>query len=193
MQTRAAARIGAACGIVFPVALTVGGDIGLPLALAGLVLFGPFLAYVCSLLRRVEDEGGWLAQAAFGAGLMGMTLKVMSGTPEIAFRGIPTHGQTHHALQGIADGATVAALYPFALFTAIVAVQALRTGVLPRWLGLFAGLTAVALAINGSFVHAATVPGLLLFVVWTFAAGVTLLTRETWRAPAPATAPAVAS
>ena len=84
-------------------------------------------------------------------------------------------------------------LYPFAVFTAIVALEALRTAVLPRWLGVFAGVTAIALAVNGSFIHAGTVPGLLLFVVWTFVAGVTLFVRETWRAPVAATAPAVAS
>ncbi len=193
MQTKTAARIGAACGIVFPVALSVGRNGAFPLALAGLVLFVPFLAYICSLLRRVQDDGSWLAQAAFGAGLMGMTLKVMSATPEIAYRGIPTHTQAHRALEGIANGATIASLYPFAVFTAIVALQALRRGVLPRWLGVLTAVTAVALAVNGSFIHAGTVPGLLLFVVWTFVAGVTLFVRETWRAPVAATAPAVAS
>jgi hypothetical protein len=192
MQSTTAARIGAGCGIVFPIALSVGRSSGLPLGLAGLVLFVPFLAYICSLLRRVEGDDGWLTQAAFGAGLMGVTLKVMSGTPEIAFRGIPTHSQTHHALQGIADAATLVALYPFAVFTAIVAVQALRTGALPRWLGVFAGLTAIALAVNGSFIHAGAVPAFLLFIVWTLAAGVTLFVRETWRSPVTAPAPAVA-
>jgi hypothetical protein len=192
MQTKTAARIGAACGIVFPVALSVGRDGAVPLALAGLVLFVPFLAYICSLLRRVQDDGSWLAQAAFGAGLMGMTLKVMSGTPEIAYRG-PAHTQAHRALEGIANGATIASLYPFAVFTAIVALQSLRRGVLPRWLGILTAVTAVALAVNGSFIHAGTVPALLLFVVWTFVAGVTLFVRETWRAPVAATAPAVAS
>ncbi len=193
MQTKTAARIGAACGIVFPVALSVGRNGAFPLALAGLVLFVPFLAYICSLLRRVQDDGSWLAQAAFGAGLMGMTLKVMSGTPEIAYRGIPTHSQAHRALEGIANGATIASLYPFAVFTAIVALQSLRRGVLPRWLGVLTAVTAVALAVNGSFIHAGTVPALLLFVVWSFVAGVTLFVRETWRAPVGATAPAVAS
>lgn len=192
MQNKTAARIGAGCGIVFPVALSVGRSSGLALGLAGLVLFVPFLAYVCSLLRRVEGDDGWLTQAAFGAGLMGMALKVMSGVPEIAYRGIPSHSQAHHALEAIANGATVASLYPFGVFTAIVAVQALRAGALPRWLGVFAGLTAIALAVNGSFIHAGTVPGLLLFVVWTFVAGVTLFARETWRSPVTATAPAVA-
>lgn len=192
MKSKTAARIGAACGFVFPVALSLGRSGDLPLGLAGLVLFVPFLAYICSLLRRVEGDDGWLTQAAFGAGLMGMTLKVMSGVPEVAFHGNPAGTQAHRALDGMASAATVVSLYPFAVFTAIVAVQALRTGVLPRWLGAFAGLTAVALAVNGSMLHVHTVPGLLLFIVWTFVAGVTLFLRETWRGRVTSAAPAVA-
>jgi hypothetical protein len=191
MQSKTAARIGAACGFIFPVALSAGRSSGLPLGLAGLVLFVPFLAYICSLLRRVEGDDGWLTQAAFGAGLMGITLKVMSGVPEVAYRGNPAGTQAHRALEGIANAATVVSLYPFAVFTAIVAVQALRTSVLPRWLGVFAGVTAIALAVNGSFIHAGTVPGLLLFVVWAFVAGVTLFLRETWRGRVTGAAPAV--
>jgi hypothetical protein len=191
MQTRTAARIGAGCGVVFPVALSVGRDRGFPLALVGLILFVPFLAYVCSLLRRGEGDDGWLTQAAFGAGLMGMTIKVVSGVPEVAYRGIPSGSQAHRALEGIANAATEVSLYPFAVFTAIVAVQSLRAGVLPRWLGVFAGLTAIALAVNGSFLHAGTVPALLLFVVWTFVAGVTLLLRETWPGHVAGPAPVV--
>ena len=117
-----------------------------------------------------------------------MTIKVMSGVPEVAFHDNPAGTQAHRALDGMASAATVVSLYPFAAFTAIVAVQALRTGALPRWLGVFAGLTAVALAVNGSFLHAGTVPALLLFVVWTFIAGVTLFLRETW--PGRVTGPA---
>ena len=58
MQSKTAARIGAACGFVFPVALSVGRSSSLPLGLAGLVLFVPFLAYICSLLRRARATTG---------------------------------------------------------------------------------------------------------------------------------------
>jgi hypothetical protein len=192
VDTKLASRIGAASGIAFPVALSAGRDGVFMLAVFGLVAFVPFLAYICSLLRRVEARDGWLAQAAFGAGLMGMILKLVSATPEMAYRNIPQSSQTHRALENIAGAATVASLYPFAVFVGIVALQSLRTGVLPRWLGALAGLTAVALAVNGSFEHAGAVPGLLLFVVWTFVAGVALLVRETWRQPVANPEPAMA-
>jgi drug/metabolite transporter (DMT)-like permease len=183
MESKTTARVGALCGVVCPVALSLGRDGVFMLAVLGLAAFVPFLAYICSRLRSVEPDGGWLWLAAFGAGLMGMTIKLMSATPEIAYRGIPDGSQAHRALEGIANGATVVSLYPFAIFAAIVAVQSLRTAVLPRWLGGFAGVTAVGLAANGSFEHAGSVPGLLLFVVWVFVAGVALFVAETWRRP----------
>jgi hypothetical protein len=60
-----------------------------------------------------------------------------------------------------------------------VAVVALRTRVLPRWIGAFAALTAVALVINGGFVFASFVPALLLFLLWTLVTGAVLL-RRSW-------------
>jgi hypothetical protein len=193
MQNSTQSRIGAACGIAFPVALSVGRSSGFMLGALGLTLFVPFLAYVCSALRRAEGDGGWLWYAAFGAGLMGMTLKLASAAPELAYHGIPQGSQTHRALENIAGAATVISLYPFAIFTGIVALQTLRSAVLPRWLGAFAGLTAVALLINGSFRHAGTVPALLLFVIWSFVAGVTLLVLEFRRHPVAGYEPAMVS
>ena len=77
-----------------------------------------------------------------------------------------------------ANGATIASLYPFAIFTAIVAVQSLRSNALPHWLGALAGLTAIASLINGSFEYAGTVPGLLMFIIWTLIAGIALFIHE---------------
>jgi hypothetical protein len=191
MSTNVSAKLGAACGVAFPLALFAGRDRGgtFMLGAFGLVLFVPFLAYVCSLLRAVERPGGWLTSCAFGAGLMGMTLKLASGVPEIAYRSVPTGSQAHRALEGLANGATVVSLYPLGIFMAVVAYLALRAGALPRWLGVFAALTSVALLVNGSFKHAGTVPALLLFIVWSLVAGTALLIRELrLRAPDAATA-----
>jgi hypothetical protein len=178
VNTRTSAKVGAACGIASPLALTAGRSSALMLAVFGLALFVPFLAYICNQLRKAEAEGGWLASAAFGAGLMGMTLKLSSGVPEIAYKGIATGSNAHRALEGLANGATIASLYPFAIFTAIVAVQSLRSNALPHWLGALAGLTAIALLINGSFEYAGTVPGLLMFIIWTLIAGIALFIHE---------------
>ena len=54
---------------------------------------------------------------------------------------------------------------------------ALRERVLPRWLGIFTGVTAVALAVNAGFVFASFVPALLLFLLWTLITSIVLLRR----------------
>jgi hypothetical protein len=180
MKANVSTRVGAACGIAFPLALFAGRDRGgaLMLGTMGLVLFVPFLAYLCSLLREVEPPGGWLTSCAFAAGLMGMTLKVASVAPELAYRSVPKSSQAYQALDGLAGGATIVSLYPFGIFMGVVAYLALRAGALPRWLGVFAAVTSAALLVNGSFMHAGSVPALLLFVMWSLVAGSTLLVRE---------------
>src|SRR6266516_657562 len=92
--------------------------------------------------------------------------------------GVLIHGTPiHRALQGIADAATVVYLYPLAVLLAAVAVLTLRTGALPRWLGFGAAATAIALAVNGSFIDADFVPALVLFLLWTLIASVVLFRR----------------
>jgi hypothetical protein len=182
-------RLGAACGVVFPITmfLAVGnGNHFVPwravAATWALVLFLPFLAYLCSLLRGSEADS-WLTTTALAAGASGVVLKLISHAPELAIhqdhlaKGTPLYKALDHA----AGAATILSLYPLALFSAAIAVMALRTSILPRWLGVFAGVTALALAINGGFVFAGFVPGLLVFLLWTLVAGLVLL-RRSWSA-----------
>jgi hypothetical protein len=181
-------RLGPACGIVFPIAmfLAVGdGSHFAPwravAATWALVLAVPFLAYLTSLLRAAEGEGGWLATTALVAGVSGVLLKLASHAPELAIHreGIHKGTQLYKALDSTAGAATLISLYPLALCCAAVAVIALQERVLPRWLGIFAAVTAVALAVNSGFVYASFVPGLLLFLLWTLVTGVVLL-RRSW-------------
>ena len=190
MATQPFARVGAACGIVFPVGMFLtAGSFGLRgIGLAAIVVFLPFLAYLCSLLRHAEEEGGWLAQTAFAAGLAGITLKVASIAPELANRRYHIADGTplHSGLQGIADVTTDVCLYPLGVMLAAAAVVIIRTRVLPHWLGYGAALTAAALVVNGAYnlyYDSGVVPALLLFLLWTLVCGVLLL-RRTWRDPA---------
>jgi hypothetical protein len=194
-------RFGAASGAIFAVVLFVAAGNGSnPFstfrAIAGLgaiTLAVPFLGYLWSLLRSAEGEGGWIATTAFASGVVGITLKLSSGAPMIAEHkaGIATGTPLHKALEGLADGVTLISLYPLALFSAGVAIVALRRDALPRVLGAGWALTAVALAVNGGFVTAGFVPGLLAFIVWTLVTSL-YLTRRAWRqtgttrVPAPA-------
>jgi hypothetical protein len=183
-------RLGAACGIVFPIVmfLAVGNGSGFAawraiVATWALVLALPFFAYLYSLLRRAEGDGGWLATVALVAGVSGIVLKLGSHAPALALHHhhIAKGTQLYKALDDMGGGATVMSLYPLAICCAAVAAVALRTGVLPRWLAAFAALTAAALAVNGAFLFAGFVPALLLFLLWTLVTSVVLL-RRSWNA-----------
>ena len=162
-------RIGAACGAVFAIVLTVANGDGSqpfsgPRAVAGiaaLTLAIPFFAYLTSVLHHAEGADGWLSRTALAAGIAGITLKLGSGAPELAM--LRAH---------LAAGTQ--------LHTAIVAF---RTRALPRWLAAGAAVTAAALAVNGAFLTTDFVPALLLFALWTVLASAHLL-RRTWHNPA---------
>ena len=83
----------------------------------------------------------------------------------------------HNALEDIANVATVISMYPLALLFAAIAIIALRTRVLSRWLGYGAAVTAAALAVNAGFINATTVPAFLLFAIWTLAASAVLFAK----------------
>jgi hypothetical protein len=188
MSTPTLPRLAATCGIVFPIAMFVAAGDGSQFApwrvIAAswaLVLFLPFLAYLCSLLRRAEGEDGWLSTTALVAGVSGVLLKLTSHAPAFAIHHDHLAKATplYKALDDIAGAATVTCLYPLALCCAAVATAALRNRVLPRWLAALAALTAAALAVNGGFLYAGSVPALLLFMLWTLLTGAILL-RRTW-------------
>jgi len=180
-------RLGAACGIVFPIAMFLavgdGSNFAPWSAVAAtwaLVLALPFLAYLLSVLRAAEPEGGWLSAAALVAGVSGIVIKLASHAPALAIHreGIAKGTQLYKALDNTAGAATLMSLYPLAVCCAAVAIIALREHVLPRWLGIFAALTAVALAVNGGFLYASFVPSLLLFLLWTLVTSIVLLRRQ---------------
>jgi len=193
MQKVMIPRLGAASGAVFAIVLFVAagnGDHSFSTAravagVAAITLALPFVGYVSRLLREAEGVDGWLASAALAGGSTGIGLKLVSIVPELAVHRahIADGTQLHKAFQELAGGATVLCLYPLAVFCAATAIVALRTGVLPRWLGAGAAVTAAALVVNGGFLAASFVPALLLFLVWTLAASVYLVRRSS-REPA---------
>jgi hypothetical protein len=188
-------RLGAACGIVFPIAMFLAVGNGnhftawrAVAATWALVLALPFLAYLYGLLRAAEGDGGWLSTTALIAGVSGILLKLASHAPALAIHrnGIEKGTQLYKALDNTAGAGTLMSLYPLAVCCAAVAVIALRDHALPRWLGVFAAVTAVALAVNAGFVYASFVPALLLFLLWTLVTGIVLLRRS------PSTQPRIA-
>jgi hypothetical protein len=195
MTARPSIRFGGACGIIFAVSLfTAGTTYALRgVTLVAFVLFVPFLATLCTVLRAAEGENGWLAGTAFAAGITWIALKLGSIAPEIAIhrQHLASGTALHDGLQGIADAATDVSLLPLAVMVAAVAGIVLATRALPRWLGAGAAVTAVALVVNAVvnlYDKSGFVPALLLFVLWTLAAGVSLVRRGSPAARAARTA-----
>lgn len=168
-------RPAAASGAVFAVALFVAaGDGGYSpiravLATVALTLAIPFLCYLAHILRSNGATSTWLTDIALASGLAGIVLKLASGVPDIAIhQGHLQPGTSlYEALTGLAEVTTSISLFPLALFCAATAVVALRSRVLPAWLGLGAAATAAALAVNGSVIGTAFVPALPAFLLWT--------------------------
>ena len=133
-----------------------------------------------AILRGAEGDGGWLSTLALAAGVSGILLKLASHAPELAIHrdGIDKGSQLYKVLDNTAGATTLMSLYPLAVCCAAVAVIAHREHVLPRWVGIFAAVTAVALAVNAGFVYASFVPAFLLFLVWTLVTSIVLLRRS---------------
>jgi hypothetical protein len=148
--------------------------------LIGITLFLPFLAYLCSLLRAAEGQGGWLSVTAFAAGISGITIKFVTGVPVIALRHVTSGTPLHKAIDDMASASTQISLYPLAVMLAALAALMFRTSVLPRWLGFGAAVAALAMAVDavyGSFRDVNAGASLVLWLLWTLVASIVLFRR----------------
>ena len=179
-------RLGAACGIIFPIAMFVASGSGnhfapwrAVAASWAIVLALPFLAYLYRLLRSAAGEESWLPTAALVAGASGILLKLTSLAPALAIHRdhLAKGSQLYKVLDNIDGAATLVSLYPLAIFCAAIAAIALRERFLPRWLGAFAAVAALALAVNAGFLYASFVPAFLLFLLWILVTAIVLLRR----------------
>ena len=103
MSPTAPSRLGAGCGVAAVVGLmTLTGDgeenasaARLGGEILALLLFVPFLAYLFSLLRDAERRAEWLPVTMLAAGLLAITVKVVSVVPVIAIRRGGVDGSLH--------------------------------------------------------------------------------------------------
>ena len=183
MYERIMPRLGAASGALFVVLLfgpsSSGSDspVVLVLELLGLLLFIPFLGYLWSVLRDAEGPGGWLATTAFGAGLVDVTIKLGSLAPGKVADDFGDATPVHKALEDMNSVAFIVTMLPLGVLMAAVAAIALKTRILPLWLGWLAAVTAPLLLVNGMFLDAEFGPAFLLFLLWTLLASVVLTVR----------------
>lgn len=193
MPTQQLSRVGAASGAVFAILLVVAaGDGGFSptRAILGLLALSLAIPFICTLgraLRGADADAGWLVDAAIGAGVGGIVLKIASGAPELAIHRTHVAAGTpmHHVLSALGDAATVLALFPLAVLCAGTAIVAWRRRMLPRWLAFGAGLTALALVVNGCFLNTSFVPALLVFALWVLLTSGYLMLANRKRSTAP--------
>ena len=180
METRILPRLGAVCGILYVVLILVGDSVtvGLPMELAGMILFVPFLGYLWSVLRQAEGEGGWLSATAFGAGLMGITIKFASIAPVLAVNNMEEGTPLYRSMELMNGASFNLSMFPFAVLAAAVSMVTLKTRVLPAWIGWIGAVTVPALLVNAMFFYAEFIPAFLLFLLWVILLSAVL----TWRA-----------
>ena len=183
MQGRIWPRLGALSGALYVVLLMGSTSTGsaaqivIVLELIAMLLFLLFLGYLYSVLRRAEGEGAWLAPTAFGAGLVDLTIKLGSIAPGFAARTEGLDSQLHQALEKMNSVAFIVTMLPLGVMMAAVATVALKTRVLPLWIGLLAAITAPACLVNGMFLDAEFGPAFLLFLLWVTIASIVLTLR----------------
>ncbi len=183
MKGRIWPQLGALSGVLYVLLLmgstSTGSDaqIVIILELIAILLFLPFLGYLYSVLRRAEGEGAWLSATAFGAGLVDLTIKLGSIAPGFASRTEGLDPQLHQALEKMNSVAFIVTMLPLGVMMAAVATVALKTRVLPLWLGLLAAITAPACLVNGMFLDAEFGPAFLLFLLWVMLASIVLTLR----------------
>jgi hypothetical protein len=183
VTTRTAARLGAATGIAYVVALMGASSIrsdstaALAAELVPMLLFFPFLAYLCSVLRDAEGPGGWLSATALATGVAAVTIKLASAGPAVAARHDGLSPALHDALQQVNDVSFIVTMLPLGVCMGAVAAIVLRTHALPAWLGWMAAVLAPLLIANGLALNSQEGPAFLLFLLWTLLAAIVLLRR----------------
>jgi hypothetical protein len=183
MTTRTAARLGAASGIAYVVALMGASSIrsdstaALAAELVPMLLFFPFLAYLWSVLRDAEGAGGWLSATALATGVAAVTIKLASAGPAVAARRDGLSPALRDAFQQVNDVSFIVTMLPLGVCMGAVAAIVLRTHALPAWLGWMAAVLAPLLIANGLALNSQEGPAFLLFLLWILLAAIVLLRR----------------
>jgi hypothetical protein len=130
-----------------------------------------FAARLLSGRRRPANK------TALSAGLVAITIKIASAAPLLAAGREADGTHLHDALVNVNDASFILTMLPLGVLAAAAATITLTTGVLPRWLGWLAAVTAPALIVNGLSLHSQEGPAFLLFALWLLATSIVLTLR----------------
>jgi hypothetical protein len=158
--------------------LTTGRYAGVFIELLAILAMIVFAATLASVLRRGEDEHAILSNTAFGAGILSAAIKLASVPAAFAAQWRAKQGFSPELASALVDMNNAAFVLTWAVDAVMLgaaAIVILRSAILPRWLGWFAGATAV--------ISLATVPvaayvpplGILLTFIWFLAVSIVLL------------------
>jgi hypothetical protein len=156
----------------------VGRGIG-TLALVALLVFS---VYVAREIRLREKASGLLSGVALGAGLVAVTLGLMSCTAQFAAVARAGEGIDPEVARALLDlsGITFVLMWlPIAVFMTAVAMAGRRHALLPRWLTISTGVLAAALYVGLASmpVGAGGFVAVVLGFVWFIATSVSLVRR----------------
>jgi uncharacterized protein DUF4386 len=153
---------------------------GVYLEVLALLAFVVFVSYLWHVLRDAERDGGWLAGVALSGGLLGVAIKLASLPAALAALYRANDGISTPVATALIDMNNIAFALTWAttaLMLSATAGVALRTGVLPRWLGWSAIAIAIGLLASLPFAASTEPPTFLLALIWIIAASVVLIRR----------------
>ena len=145
------------------------------LVLAAGLLFVWFLAKLRERLARVEGGVGTLTAIAYGAGIAGVALWLVSGAlfSSAAFavddtKKFTLDPNTYRILSDTGYGVFISGTTVLALTVAATAVLALRSGLLPKWIAWLSFPVALTMLVSVFFIPFLIMLGWLLVVSVTF-------------------------
>jgi hypothetical protein len=189
MSSHTTSRLGAASGIAYVLgvlclnSLESNSHIVLGAEVVALLLFVPFLAYLCGHLRHADAADGWIVATAFGAGIVAIAVKLAGVLPAIIVAQGELTAPVAAAFTRFGDVSFMVSMMPLGVFLAAVATIVLRTRVLPLWFGWSAALIAPLLVANAFDLGSQFGPAFILFLLWTLIAAVILLRRAAGDVP----------
>jgi hypothetical protein len=156
---------------------------GFVLEMLGFAAFLVFLGYLHGALRRIEGNAGWVADVAFGAGLLTLAVKLGSVAPIMAatYRKDELTPDLARTLVDLNDAAFVVFGLLFGIFVVAAGAAGLAYGMSGRWLG-WTGVGIGLLAVGAGTVGMLTVDDYnpMAFVAglgWTLVLSVVLAVR----------------
>lgn len=183
MSSHTTSRLGAASGIAYVLGIlslnSVESDsnVALGAEVMALLLFLPFLAYLCGQLRAADTTDGWIAATALVAGVVAITVKLAGVLPEILVEQGELNSAVAAAFTRFGEVSFMVSMMPLGMFLAAVAALVMRSRVLPTWLGWSAAMVAPLLVANSFDLRAEFGPAFILFLLWTLITAIVLLRR----------------